>query len=211
MQQAVSNKRKCFKVWKAGGNRDAYQTAKRASNFAVHIAKTDAEKIAFKQINPRSVEIYRLAKQIRRENQDVIADKPVRNNNGQMSLDVDSKKEAWREHYMHLLNVEFLWKPGGLSEVYPLESPSEPITTAMARKAINKMSLEKAADPLGIVAEMLKAAGSSGASMIRDLIEDIIFENRIPSEQQESPIVSVYKGKSDALNRSNYRSLKLID
>ena len=199
MQQAVSHKRKCFKVWKAGRDRHAYQAAKRASNLAVHIAKTDAEKIAFKKINPRSVEIYRLAKQMRRENQDVIVDKQVRNNNGQMSLDVD---------YMHLLNVEFSWNPGCLSEVYPVEGPSEPITTAMVRKAINKMSLGKAADPSGIVAEMLKAAGSSGASMIRDLIEDIIFENRISSEWQESHIVSVYKGKGAALN---YRGLKLID
>ena len=211
MQQAVSHKRKCFKVWKAGKDRDAYQAAKRASNLAVHITKTDAEKIAFKKINPRSVEIYRLAKQMRRENQDVIGDKPVRNNNGQMSMDVDSKKEAWREHYRHLLNVEFSWNPGGLSEVYPVEGPSKPITAAMVRKAINKMSLGKAAGPSGIVVEMLKASGSSGASMIRDLIEDIIFENCIPSEWQESHIVSVYKGKGDALNRSNYRGLKLID
>ena len=73
------------------------------------------------------------------------------------------------------------------------------------------MSLGKSADPSGIVAEMLKAASSSGASMLRDLIEDIIFENRIPSEWQKNHIVSVYKGKSDALNRSNYRCLKLID
>ena len=121
------------------------------------------------------------------------------------------KKEAWREHYMHLLNVEFSCNPGGLSEVYPVEGPSKPITTAMSRKAIHKMSLGKAAGSSGIVAEMLKAAGPSGASMIRNLIEDIIFENRIPSEWQESHIVSVYKSKSDALNRSNYRGLKLID
>ena len=107
VQQAVSHKRKCFKVWKSREDRDAYQAAKRASNLAVHLAKTDAEKIAFKQINTRSVEIDRLANQMRRENQDVIGDKRVGNNNGQMSLDVDSKKEAWREQYMHLLNVEF--------------------------------------------------------------------------------------------------------
>ena len=121
VQQAVSHKRKCFKVWKAGGDRHAYQTVKRASNLTVRIAKTDAEKIAFKKINLRSVEIYRLAKQMRRENQDVIGDKPMRNNNGQMFLNVDSKKEAWIEHYMHLLKVEFSWNPGGLSEVYPVE------------------------------------------------------------------------------------------
>ena len=127
-----------------------------------------------------------------------------------MSLNVDSKKEAWREHYMHRLNVEFSWNPGGLSEVCPVEGSSEHITIAIVRKAINKMK-GKAAGPSGIVAEMLKAAGSSGASMIRDLIEDIIFGNHIPSEWKESHIVSVYKGKGDALNRSNYRGLKLID
>ena len=52
---------------------------------------------------------------MRREDHDVIGDKPVRNNNGQMSLDVDSKKEAWSELYMPLLNVEFSWNSGGLS------------------------------------------------------------------------------------------------
>ena len=81
----------------------------------------------------------------------------------------------------------------------------------MVGKAINKMGLGKAAGSSGIVSEMLKAAGSSGASMIKDLIEDIIFENRIPSEWQKSHIISVYKGKGDALNRSNYKGLKLID
>ena len=69
------------------------------------------------------------------------------------------------------------------------------------------MSFRKAASPSGIVPEMLKSAGPSGANMIRDLIE----ENRIPFEWQESHIVSVYKGKGDALNRSNYKGLKLID
>ena len=124
---------------------------------------------------------------------------------------INATKQVCGKHYMHFLNVEFSWNPGGLSEVYPVEGPSESITTAMFRKAINEMSLGKAAGPSGIVAEMLKAADSSGASMIRDLIEDIIFENRIQSEWQESHIVSVYKGKGDALNRSNYRGLKLID
>ena len=90
---------------------------------------------------------------MRRDNQDFIGDKPVRNNNGQMSLDADSKKETWREHYMHLLNVEFSWNPGVLFEVYPVESPSEPITTAMVGKAIKKMSLVKTTGPSGIVAQ----------------------------------------------------------
>ena len=76
-------------------------------------------------------------------------------------MDVDSKKEAWREHYMHLFSVEFSWNPGGLPEVYLVEGPSEPFTIAMVRKVINKMSLGKAAGSSGIVAEVLKAADPS--------------------------------------------------
>ena len=67
---------------------------------------------------------------------------------------------------MHLLNGKFSWNPGGLLKVYPVEGPSEPITTSMVRKAINKMSLGKAVGPSVIVAEMLKAAGPICASMI---------------------------------------------
>ena len=73
------------------------------------------------------------------------------------------------------------------------------------------MASGKAAGPSGIVAEMLKPAGEAGAVEVRDLIEDIISEGCIPTDRQESFIVSLYKGKGDALNRGNYRGLKLIE
>ena len=46
---------------------------------------------------------------------------------------------------------------------------------------------------------------------VRDVIEDIISEGCIPTDWQESFIVNLYKGKGDALNRGNYRGLKLIE
>ena len=46
VEEAVKEKRRCFKLWKAGGSRAAYNTAKRASNRAVHEAKSEAEKVA---------------------------------------------------------------------------------------------------------------------------------------------------------------------
>ena len=73
------------------------------------------------------------------------------------------------------------------------------------------MASGKAAGPSGIVAEMLKPVGESGAVEVRQLIEDIISEGRIPTDWQESYIVNLYKGKGDTLNRGNYRGLKLID
>ena len=138
---------------------------------------------------------------MRRDNQDVMGQKPVKNDAGQLSLDVEAKKEAWREHYERLLNVEFPWNPEDLSEESPVEGPSEPITLEMITKAISKMTSGKAAGP----------SGEAGTVEVRDLIEDIISEGCIPTDWQESFIVNLYKGKGDALNRGNYRGLKLIE
>ena len=144
-------------------------------------------------------------------NQDVMGEKPVKNDAGKLSLDEESKKEAWKEHYERLLNVEFPWNPEDLSEESPVEGPSEPITLEMITKAITKMASGKAAGPSGIVAEMLKPVGEAGAEEVRDLVENIISEGCIPTDWQESFIVNLYKGKGDALNRGNYRGLKLIE
>ena len=38
-----------------------------------------------------------------RDNQDVMREKPVKNDAGQPSLDEEAKKEAWREHYGYIL------------------------------------------------------------------------------------------------------------
>ena len=81
----------------------------------------------------------------------------------------------------------------------------------MITKAITKMASGKAAGPSGIVAEMLKPVGKAGAEEVRDLVENIISEGCIPTDWQESFIVNLYKGKGDALNRGNYRGLKLIE
>ena len=48
-------------------------------------------------------------------------------------------------------------------------------------------------------------------SLIRQLIEAIISESKIPLDWQESYIVSLYKGRGDALDRGNNRGPKVIE
>ena len=98
---------------------------------------------------------------MRRDNQDVMGEKPVKNDAGQLSLDEEAKRAASKEHYERLLNVEFPWNPEDLSKESPVEGPSEPITLEMITKAISKMASGKAAGPSGIVAEMLVNLGLS--------------------------------------------------
>ena len=56
---------------------------------------------------------------MRCDNQDVMGEKPVKNDKGLLSLDEVAKKGAWKEDYERLLNVEFPWNPEDLS----VESP----------------------------------------------------------------------------------------
>ena len=81
----------------------------------------------------------------------------------------------------------------------------------MVKKAVSQMKTGKAPGPSGIVVEMIRAANDLGASMIRDLATAIIYDGKVPSDWEQSFIVCHYKGKGDALERGNYRGLKLTE
>ena len=146
VEEAEKEKRRCFKLWKAGGSWAAYNTAKRASNQAVHQAKSEAKRVALQDIDPKSADIYRLAKQMRRDNQDIMGEKHVKNDDGQLSLGEEAKKVAWKEHYWLLLNVEFQWNPEDLSEESPVEGQSEPITLEISQRPSVRWLLAKQQD-----------------------------------------------------------------
>ena len=58
---------------------------------------------------------------------------------------------------------------------------------------------------------MIKAAGNTGATMIGDLAAAIIHDVKVPTDWEQSFIVCLYKGNGDALDRGNYRGLKLTE
>ena len=102
----------------------------------------------------------------------------------------------------------FDWDPDHLSYQPPVEGPPIPITIDMVKKAISQMKAGKAPVPSGIVVEMILAAGGMGTSMISDLAAVIIHDGTL---WEQNFIVCLYKGKGDALERGNYRGLKLTE
>ena len=91
--EVITAKRQAFKAWKTGkGTGASYHAAKRIARRAVHHARQEADKEVYKNIDPKSSELYRLANQFRKENADVVGDKPVKNDAGEMSMSDDSKQ-----------------------------------------------------------------------------------------------------------------------
>ena len=222
VDEAVKEKRRCFKVWsrlkkqKVYGDahkatRAAYDTAKKHAKWVVWLAEQDAAKTEYANIDPKGPEIHRMAKQMRRQNQDICGEMPVRNNQGELCLDDSERMKAWVEHYKGLLNGEFPWDKGALPDAPPVEGPPPPITDKMVTKALAKMKSGKSAGPSGIIVEMLKAVGSKGIDFLRELIISVVKHGKIPEDWEMSFILNLYKGKGDALNRGNYRGLKLTE
>ena len=58
---------------------------------------------------------------------------------------------------------------------------------------------------------MLKAGDEHCFQLLADLANCIIAENKIPDDWEQSFLISLYKGKGDALDRGNYRGLKLLE
>src|SRR5208282_3981284 len=69
----------------------------------------------------------------------------------------------------------------------------------------------KAAGPTGLVSEMLTASGETGVSWLTDIFNAIVKESRIPADWKKSWMISMYKGKGDALECGLYRGIKLLD
>ena len=71
------------------------------------------------------------------------------------------------------------------------------------------MKNSKASCPSGVVTEMVETSPDICSELIADLTNLIVRKNMIPSEWDDSFIFSLSKGKGNAIDRANYRGLKL--
>ena len=99
VSNGISEKIRFWKLWKAGGNKDKDLDAKLKVQHVVYRAKrnTEIEKVTS------------VAREMSTKNQDIIREKCIRGDDGNISLDNASKKLAWNQHHKGLLNIEFSW------------------------------------------------------------------------------------------------------
>ena len=62
-----------------------------------------------------------------------------------------------------------------------------------------------------MVSEILTASGETDISRLTDLFSAIVKEGIIPADLKKSWMISMYKGKGDALECGSYRGIKLLD
>ena len=119
MDAAIKSKRALYKTYmslKKQGDTPGvakakadYDIAKRHAKHKVWFSKQAASVETFKAVDPHGSNIYRIARQMTRENQDIVGENCFKNDAGQLSLTDEDKMKAWVERYSKVLNVEFTW------------------------------------------------------------------------------------------------------
>jgi len=193
----------------------AYHLANKESKRAVYKAK-DAHRLKFveeleKEWQKGKGNVYRTVKQTLRKNVDIVGGGCIKDRNGNVVVEEDATMAVWKEYYEKLLNEEFDWDKGALDAAEPVSGPSEKFTFEEVKRAIKQARYGKAAGPSEVTSDMLKASGDAGVSWVMDLCNEVVREGRIPGDWKHSLMVSVYKGKGDALECGSYRGIKLID
>ena len=93
----------------------------------------------------------------------------------------------------------------------PVQGPAPYISRELVVDAVKRLKYGKAPGPSGVAGELLRAAGDAGVDIQQILVNKIIRDSEIPTDWEESYIISLYKGKGSALERGNYRGLKLLE
>ena len=211
VDKAVSEKRVKWKAWMKGGSKASYNAAKKVAKRVVYTALGNADHDKFLRAENNKDEIFKMAKKMKAENSDVVGDKCVRDNSGKISYTDEAKLAAWKEHHEQLLNVEFPWDPDSLSPAPPVEGPATYFSANMVGEARKKQKKNKAPGMSGLCAEMIEPVGEVADEYLAKLFNKIVSEGKVPNDWSESIIVNLFKGKGDALERGNYRGLKLLD
>ncbi|KAK3856635.1 hypothetical protein Pcinc_037055 [Petrolisthes cinctipes] len=143
VENSIKEKRKLWSDWKRGlVNEEMYLVAKRTARRAIYKAKTEAEKARFADILRRDDEkneVFRIAKQMAKTNQDIVGEKCIRNDDGVLAINEQDKKDAWKCYYERLLNTEFPRDRENLEVTEAVAGPAIRIEKEMVREAVSKM------------------------------------------------------------------------
>ena len=81
VESLVKQKRKLWKEWQKGANKEKYLDAKRKAKSGLYVPKRKAQEENFIQLESSNGNnfIFKLAKRMKQENQDIVGDKYVKN------------------------------------------------------------------------------------------------------------------------------------
>jgi len=112
-------------------------------------------------------EIFRMAKQLVKERQDITRSNCLKGVSGKVIVDEKGIKDSWKEYMEKLMNEENEWDHGISAEVK--EGPADCIRMGEVVAALKKMKWHKAPGLSGLSAQTIQATEGIGTQWLLDL------------------------------------------
>ena len=91
-----------------------------------------------------------------------------------------------------------------------MEGDIAEITSAEIEMALRNMKNGKATGPDNITVEEWKSLGRNGVNFLKEALNKITDEEKIPYIWRKSILIPIFKNKGDIMNCGNYRGIKLM-
>ena len=215
---AVKEKTRSFRKWMKTRDIEDRQVYEDKRNNAEAIKRTAKEKmwIRIGQDLERDVEgtrklLYSMAKNYRKgSNETTYA---VKDKTGtELLTEPKEIEERWREYFEELLNVEDMEVEEERNVEIQQEQHGEDlneISIQEVKEALKKMRSGKAPGDDELPIELFKAAGEGCVEWLRNILNNVWKEERVPHDWHKAIVCPIYKkgSKSDC---ANYRGISLL-
>ena len=136
----------------------------------------------------------------------------IKDKDGNLLTESEERKRRWKEHFSEILNREAPENPVTEEDVVMQEIAEisvDPPTTAEIKSAIRRLKNGKAAGDDLIVAELLKADVDFTTEKVKQLLDNIWQQEKIPDRWRKGLIVKFSK-TGDLKNCKNWRGVTLL-
>ena len=153
-------------------------------------------------------ELYRLARQRNRAGKDVQHVRVIKDENGNVMVNLEAVLKRWKEYFEKLMNEENKRDPR--TEEAEVVNEEVNCISREVKNALRRMKKGKVVGPDELPIEIWKCMGKIGIKFLTRLFNRLLMGERMPEESRMSVLIPIYKNKGDTQCCGNYRGIKLM-
>ena len=191
-------------------NKAAYKTAKKEVKRNVSIVKARAYDHLYADMDTTEGQkkVLRMAKERENNSKYIYQSKVIKYEEERVVEDLKIF-ERCREYYQKQMN-EHTPREGMNEQQAEVEGDIKEITSTEIEMALANMKNGKATGPDNLSVEVWKSFRRTGVNFLKEALNKIIDEEKIPDIWRKSILIPIFKNKGDIMNCENYRGITLM-
>ena len=195
-------------------NKSAYKTGKKEAKKSVAIAKARAYDHMYADMDTTKglKKVLRMAKESEKNLKYIYQANVIKYEEDRVLVDDLKILERWREYYQKLMNEDNP-REGRNEQQAEVEDDHDDIieiTSAEIEMALRNMKNGKAMGLENLPVEVWKSLRRTGVNCLKETLNKITDEEKIPDIWRKSILLPIYKNKGNIMNCRNYRGIELM-